>query len=174
MKRSLSIAIVLYFFDNSKNGAVTSTIRLSNLLRKIGHTVYYITTGQPGKDKIIFPEWKIPFAQKAIQRMKVPLAKPEKALLKEALAKTDIIHVHFPFWLGMSAIKYAKELSKPVVSTFHIQAEHLTKNIHVNSRILTNLIYKFFLDKIYNPSDAVVSPSQFAVAFQEQAAQRKG
>jgi glycosyltransferase involved in cell wall biosynthesis len=50
----------------------------------------------------------------------------------------------------------------PVVSTFHIQAEHIAFNIGLRSQYVLSLIYKIFLQTIYNRSNLVVCPSRFA------------
>jgi glycosyltransferase involved in cell wall biosynthesis len=53
-------------------------------------------------------------------------------------------------------------LKVPVVSTFHVQAEHLLHNEGLYNRALVRWTYRFFLSKTYNRSDNVVCPSPFA------------
>jgi glycosyltransferase involved in cell wall biosynthesis len=50
----------------------------------------------------------------------------------------------------------------PVVSTFHIQAEHLAMNAGIRSTAFIRSCYKIWIKKIYNRSSMVICPSKFA------------
>jgi glycosyltransferase involved in cell wall biosynthesis len=148
---------------DSKNGAAISTKRLARRLEAKGHTIFFLGTSEHPKPAYIhFPKFYVPFAAGIMRKMKVPLARPLRKKLEEAIKNVDLIHVQFPFWLSINAIKIAKELNKPVISTFHVQAEHLMNNINIRSTRIINLVYSFMLKTIYNPSDIVICPSLFA------------
>lgn len=75
----------------------------------------------------------------------------------------DVIHNQFPFLLGIAAIvNLTKKMDKPIVSTYHIQAEQLMYNSGLMHPIFTKLTYKWFMHFIYNKSDVVICPSAFA------------
>ncbi len=60
--KRLKIAMVIDTYDEGKNGAVISTNRFTELLRK-DHDVSVITTGKSGPGKVILPGFYPPFFQ---------------------------------------------------------------------------------------------------------------
>ncbi|MGA2824178.1 MAG: glycosyltransferase [Bacteroidales bacterium] len=153
--------MVIDCYDNSKNGAVISTKRFVELLKK-DHIISVITTGAPAPGKILLPKF-YPFGMKRImKRMHTPLAFPSKKILRKTIKEMDILHVQFPFFLAINSIKIAKRSHIPVVTTFHIQAEHLAMNAGIHSEKFIFYCYKFWIKQIYNKSDLVICPSKFA------------
>jgi glycosyltransferase involved in cell wall biosynthesis len=104
----------------------------------------------------------VPLANDVMRKMRVPFAWPDRRILEEVLSRQDLVHVHFPFWLGIRAIALARRAGIPVVSTFHVQAEHLLHNVGIRSQTLVDWLYRFFLRTVYDRSDLVVCPSAFA------------
>jgi glycosyltransferase involved in cell wall biosynthesis len=158
----LRIAMVIDAWDEANNGAVVSTRRFTDLLRARGHTVEVLATGVPAPGKVPFPTFYIPTPGNIMQKMRLPFGWPERRLLEEALARQDVVHVQFPFYLGIRAISVARARGIPVVSTFHVQAEHLLHNVGIRNRRMVDWVYRFFLRTAYNRSDHVVCPSAFA------------
>jgi glycosyltransferase involved in cell wall biosynthesis len=159
--RRLKIAMVIDTYDDSKNGAVISTKRFVSLLKR-QHDVTIITTGHPAPGKFLLPEF-YPFGfRRVMKRMHVPLAFPRPLKVRRILREHDIIHVQFPFLLGVNAVNIGRKRGIPVVTTFHIQAEHLAMNAGIQSEQFIRYIYKFWLKNIYNKSDMVICPSKFA------------
>lgn len=159
--QKLKIAMVIDVYD-TKAGGVVSTKRFVEELRKKGHKVTVISTGWPDKDKVLLKEFYLPVVKKIMKKMKMVFALPNEDKIKFVLKDVDVVHVQFPFYLGVKTITYAKEFNLPVVSTFHVQAENITKNLKINSKKIIKYIYSFFVGKIYNRSDIVVCPSNFA------------
>jgi len=161
MDRPLHIVMIIDAYDNSKNGAVISTQRFTEFLRK-DHKVTVVTTGTPGPGKVILPKFYAPFVEGIMRKMKTPLAVPFNNLLKSAIQGCDIVHVQFPFYLGVRAIHFARKFRIPVVSTFHIQAEHLAMNAGIKSHHFIDQTYHYWMHNIYNLSTMVICPSEFA------------
>lgn len=153
--------MVIDTYDDSKNGAVISTKRFVKLLRA-DHDVSVITTGERDEGKVILPSFYPPGFRKVMKSMRTPLAIPSPWILRRAIRDRDVIHIQFPFFLGINAINIARKLHVPVVSTFHIQAEHLAMNAGIHSRNFITYCYKFWIKYIYNRSDMVICPSSFA------------
>ncbi len=65
--------------------------------------------------------------------MNVPLAVPSYRKLRKAIREMDIVHIQFPFFLGIRSVRIATKMKIPVISTFHIQAEHLAMNAGISS-----------------------------------------
>ncbi len=160
--RPLRIAMVSDSWDEQNNGGVVSTRRLTELFRARGHVVEVLATGEPAPGKVRLETFYFPTPGRIMQKMRFPFAKPDRRILEEALARQDLVHVMFPFLLGIRAITVARELRVPVVSTFHVQAEHLLHNVNVRNRAAVSLLYAFFLRTTYNRSNHVVCPSAFA------------
>ncbi|MGM0597995.1 MAG: glycosyltransferase [Myxococcota bacterium] len=160
--KKLKIAMVIDAYDDVRNGCVISTMRFSRLLRQKGHEVIVISTGKPGNHKIVVPEFYPPLFKGIIQRYQMTLGKPDKKIITQALQDVDIVHLHMPFWLESKAATIANKLGIPVVSTFHVQAEHLLHAFNIRSRLAVKLLYKLFLKQIYNKSELIICPSKFA------------
>jgi 1,2-diacylglycerol 3-alpha-glucosyltransferase len=160
----MKIAMILDTYDDARNGAVISTQRFTQLLRSNGNRVFIISTGKEAEDKILLKEFYPPisFVRQVMKRMKFIFAWPDKKILSKAIAEVDVVHNHFPFYLGYTSIKIAKKLNKPVVSTFHVQAEQIANNIGIYNKFVIKIIYKIFIRLIYSKSDVVLCPSDFA------------
>jgi 1,2-diacylglycerol 3-alpha-glucosyltransferase len=156
--------MVIDAWDDQNNGAVVSTRRFTELLRARGHTVEVLATGEAAPGKVPLKTFFIPTPGNIMQKMRLPFAWPEPRLLEETLARQDVVHVQFPFYLGIKAITAARKANVPVVSTFHVQAEHLLHNVGIYNQLMVGWTYRFFLRKTYNRSDCVVCPSAFAEA----------
>jgi 1,2-diacylglycerol 3-alpha-glucosyltransferase len=160
-RKQLKIAMVIDSYDGGKNGAAISTHRFVELLRK-EHEVFIISTGDPAPGKVVMPSFYAPMARKVMKQMNVPMAVPSYRRLRKALKEMDIVHIQFPFLLGIRSVSIANKLKIPVISTFHIQAEHLAMNAGINSGAFIRLVYKIWMKRIYNPSSMVICPSEFA------------
>ncbi len=160
-KKKLRIAMVIDTYD-WYSGGVFSTKRFVDALRAQGHKVILITTGKKEKDKLVLQRFYPLFGKSLMKKMRFCFAKPEENKIKSVLQNVDIVHVQLPFYLGIKTISIARELSLPVVTSFHVQAENITKILGINFQRIINLIYKFFVNKFYNKSDLVICPSSFA------------
>jgi glycosyltransferase involved in cell wall biosynthesis len=156
--------MVIDAWDDANNGAVVSTRRFTELLRARGHTVEVLATGVPAPGKIPLKSFVIPTPGNIMEKMRLPFAWPDRRILQEALGRQDVVHNQFPFWLGIRAIGVAHAAGVPVVSTFHVQAEHLLHNVGIRSQTAVDWVYRFFLRTTYDRSDAVLCPSAFAEA----------
>jgi 1,2-diacylglycerol 3-alpha-glucosyltransferase len=160
-RKQLKIAMVIDSYDEGKNGASISTRRFVEMLRK-EHEVFIISTGEPAPGKVVMPRFYAPMWRKVMKQMNVPMAVPSYSKLRNAIGEMDIVHVQFPFLLGIRSVRIARKLKIPVISTFHIQAEHLAMNAGINSGAFIRYCYKIWMKRIYNPSSMVICPSKFA------------
>jgi glycosyltransferase involved in cell wall biosynthesis len=154
--------MVIDAWDDANNGGVVSTRRFTELLRAKGHTVEILATGNPAPGKFPLKSWVIPTPGNIMQRMRLPFAWPDPKILGEVIPRQDVVHNHFPFWLGIKSIGVAQRAGVPVVSTFHVQAEHLLHNVGIRGQWAVNQVYRFFLATDYQRSDAVLCPSAFS------------
>lgn len=150
--------------DRAINGGAISTRRITKLLRERGHDVYIFATGGDKNDPYFVPmkPFYVTGAKRIMKKLKMPLAKPIDRLMRPVFKELDIVHYMFPFWLGYKSLKLAKEFNKPTVSTFHVQIEHLFKNIKFETDFLTRKGYNLLVKKLYNHTDFIFCPSKFA------------
>lgn len=162
-RNKLKIGITIDVFD-AINGGVISTRRIVDLLRARGHEVYVFASGEDLNDPYFVPmkAFYVPLAKGIMKKLKMPLAQPIDKLMRPIFKELDIIHYMFPFWLGYKSLQLAKEFNKPVVSTFHVQVEHIFKNIKLESEYLISKGYKLLVNLLYNNSDFIFCPSKFA------------
>ena len=160
--RPLRIAMVLDSWDELNNGAVVSSHRFVGLLRKRGHEVTVVAAGRPEPGKVALRHLRVPFFDGLMRRMRFRFAWPDRRVLEETLSRQDVVHVQFPFYLGVRAVTLARRAGVPVVSSFHVQAEHLLHNVGIRNRAAVAWVYRLFLRTVYDRSDHVVCPSAFA------------
>ncbi len=132
------------------------------MLRDRGHQVTIVSTGEQVPNKVVLKDFSVPFFNNLLKDLKFSFALPNEKLMKETFQECDVVHVQFPFWCSMRAITIAKKLGKSVVATFHIQAENLFYNVGLRNEFWQSQGYRFFLMSIYNRSDWIIFPSEFA------------
>ena len=159
------IAVVIDPWDYPFNGTVVSTRRFVQALEDSFEFRLLSTpdTARASDPRMVkFSKVSIPGFNSVINAMKVPLARPNKIRLRQALQDCSVLHVQFPFFLGFSAIREAKKLGLPIICSFHVQPENLLLNIGLRSTLLTRALYKMFIHFFYNQADLVIAPSEFA------------
>ncbi|HIG42567.1 MAG: glycosyltransferase [bacterium] len=162
---SRSIAIVIDPWDYPFNGAVVSTRRFVKVLENQFSFKLLATPAdneKPDRRMVQFGRVSIPGFNHILDEMKVPLARPDRKLLRQALQGCELLHVQFPFFLGFVAISEARKLGLPVICSFHVQPENLLLNVGIRSRWISKILYKFFIAAFYNRADMVIAPSEFA------------
>ncbi len=157
----LKIAFVIDSYDGIKTGGVFSAQRFINALSK-DHDITIVTTGKEDPTRLVLKGFYPPFAKGIMQKMGFVFAWPDTKKLTELFLKMDIVHVQFPWLLGIKSVKIAKKLGVPVVTGFHMQPENILLNIKMRSQFLSEQIYKFFVNSFFNKSDGVICPSDFA------------
>lgn len=159
------IAVVVDSWDFPFNGTVVSSRRFVEALSDdFDLTILGTAAGveQPDERMVQFKPLRFPGLSGIFDRMKVPLAIPDKSLLRSTLSKSDLLHIQFPFFLGWSALGVAKGLGLPVICSFHVQPENMLFNLGIRSSFLAKILYKFLIAAFYNRVDLVIAPSEFA------------
>jgi glycosyltransferase involved in cell wall biosynthesis len=160
--KRLKIAFVIDSYDGIKTGGVFSAQRFINAL-SIDHDITLVTTGKEDPSRVIMKSFYPPFFKGLMQKMGFVFAWPDTKKLTELFSQVDIVHVQFPWLLGLRAIKIAKKMGVPVVTGFHMQPENILLNIKLRSQFLSEQIYRFFINSFFNKSDGVICPSDFAL-----------
>ena len=153
--------MVLDSWDNAANGAVVSTRRFTERLRADGHVVTIVANAAAEPGVVSLPSFEVPIFGGIMRRMKFQFARPDRAILARVLATHDLVHIQFPFWLGVRTMRMARDAGVPAVATFHVQGEHILYNIGIRSDALVAQVYRLFLRTVYDHADRVICPSEF-------------
>src|SRR5512142_1532424 len=128
MRSRLRIAWVLDVYDGVKTGGVLSARRFVEALRA-RHEVTVVATGPPGEGRVSLPAFAPPPFGRVMREMGFVFAWPDARVLREVLGQVDVVHLQFPFWLGMRTARLARRLGVPLVAGFHVQPENMFRNV---------------------------------------------
>ncbi len=160
--RRLHIAFVADTFDSTIAGGVRSARRFVEALRE-RHEVTVVAAGVAGDGVVALPAFYLPVVGGLMRRNGFVFAWPRRTVLEALFRRVDVVHVQFPFWLGLRAAAIARAMDAPLVSAFHVQPENILYNVGLSSPRAAAWIYRLFLRRLYDRSDAVVCPSAFAL-----------
>ena len=156
----------IFFVTNNYtpySGGVTQSITaMTNALRTQGHEVFVITLNFLGEnhtdpDYVIRIACPIKFVYKN-NHMAIPW-RPTHTI--EELIKQhnpDIIHVHHPFLLGVSALRAARTSNIPCIFTYHTLYEQYAHYVPL-PRMYLQPIIRSAVRKFCNKVDAIIAPS---------------
>ncbi len=158
----MKILFVIDQYKSHNNGISISTVRFADSLRKVGHEVRIVTTGEPDENLYIVPERHVLIATWYAHAQDQLFAKPKLDVLQEAISWCDVVHFLMPWKLSQTGVKIAKKLHKPYTAAFHVQAENVTYNIGIGkSKFAINFIYWMFRNMFYKNVKHIHCPSQF-------------
>lgn len=159
----MKILIVIDQYDGANNGTTISARRFVENLRKLGHEVKVISTGENDENKYtVKPIKLLPVANWIVTSQGMTFAKADKKKLEEAINWADIIHFYMPFFLSIKGMKMAKEMKKPITAAFHVQPENITYTIGLGKKERINdRIYTVFRDTFFNEFNHIHCPSEF-------------
>lgn len=157
----LRIVWALDVSEGMKGGGVISAQRFVEALRR-RHDITLLTTGAPGPGRVTLPAFQPPPIGRVMREMGFTFARPHGPTIEATLREADIVHVWFPFWLGVRTASIARRLGKPVVAAFHVQPENMFHNVGLRLDALNEWTYRLFLRTLYDTADAVICPSPFA------------
>jgi glycosyltransferase involved in cell wall biosynthesis len=154
------------------NGTAVFVDKLSRMLKTKGDRTSIWTTGASFTRKKSFSDGRL-----IVREASVPLFFNQnsqvsifpyffcKRILRDV--RPDIVHIHTPGIMGITALFWAKVYDVPVVFTNHIMAESVTYNLKVMKlmRPIFNHAIWGGLAKLYSFADLTISPSASAQSF---------
>ena len=168
------ITLVIDTFNVDNNGTTVSAMRFATSLIARGHTVRVVACGAPGDElgpdckgpeMYWVPELVVPIASHLAHRQSTVFAKPDKAVLREAITGADVVHIYQPWPLGRAAERIARKLGVPAIAAFHIQPENITYNIGLGwFRPAAHLVYVLLRLTFYRRFADIHCPSTFIAA----------
>jgi glycosyltransferase involved in cell wall biosynthesis len=159
--RRLRIAFAADLVGGVKTGGVVSAARFVEALRR-EHEVTVLATGPGADGPGRLPPFHVPPFRRVMREMGFTFAWPRRDTLEAVIGRADVLHVQFPFWLGVRATAVARRLGTPVVAASHVQPENLLLNVGLRAPPLADWTWRLFMRTVYARADAVVCPSEFA------------
>ncbi len=156
----MKILLVLDQFDGANNGNTITARRLFSILKKHGHDVRILASGESRDDKWGLPVVKVPIFDGLIRKQGFVFAKPVKEIVEEAVKWADFVHIVMPFMVSKMATKMAIKYNKPMTSAFHVQPENIWFSVHLgNFKPLISLTYFVGRKYIYKYHKFIHCPS---------------
>ncbi len=160
--RRLHIAYAVDLFEGVKTGGVISAQRFVRALRE-RHDVTVLAGGPSREGLVGLPQFTIPPFGRVMRQMGFVFAWPTRAAIEPVLRRADVLHVQFPFWLGIRAAALARRLGTPVVAASHLQPENMFHNVGLRSAWLNDRTWRFFISALYGKADHLVVPTAFGL-----------
>lgn len=156
------IAYIVDAYQNEKSGGVITANRFIQQLKPT-YDLHILSTCKPhDADAEQVAGFYPPFFKKIMKKNGVTFGFPSSSKIKAICRRADLVYIHFPFLMGLKAIKIAKAMNKPVVVGFHVQPENMLMNMGIRGQKAIDFLYRTFIKKFYNLADYVICPSQFA------------
>ena len=149
-------------FSTHNNGTTISAQRLVAELRKKGHEVRVITTGEPGEGLYICPHYQHGLVSTLASWQGVNIGKAVDSVILEALNGADVVHCYMPFVLSKRVVKLAKQCGVACTAAFHCQPEDITYNLGMSScGFMADFFYWALREFFYKNVNYIHCPSQF-------------
>lgn len=155
----MRIAFVSDTYEDGISGGAVTGVRFVEALRR-HHDVTVVSTGAPAPGKVCIPGFQLPL--RAMIENRITFGWPVRATLQGVFANVDLVHLQFPFYLGFVTVKLARRMGLPLVTAFHVQPENFVYNLGFRSPRLVAWMHHWWIRNVFQPSNAVVVPSQFA------------
>lgn len=161
----MRILLVIDQFDSDNNGTTISARRFAETLKRHGHEIRVVTTGDATTediDKYNVREFRVPIFDGLIKSQGMCFARPNRTTLEEAISWADVVHFLMPFALSIEGEKIASRLGISHTAAFHVQPENITSSIGLGrAKGINTAIYQGFKKVFYNKFTHIHCPSRF-------------
>lgn len=105
--------------------------------------------------------FQIPLFEPILSSNGFRFAEIDEAVIKEAVAWADVVHIMEGFPLEAAVVKAADEMCRPCVGTYHTFSENITANLGLpEGGLLNRLINLWWKTVVYDHCKSVQCPSQ--------------
>ena len=159
---------VLFVVNNyyaSGNGLSASARRTVKYLKEAGVDVRVISgrnheAPEPQPDYIL-DDYKVPIFDKLIQAHGYKFADVDRAVMKEALAWADVVHLEEPFIIEWFIANMAHDAGIPVTGTYHLHPENIFFSLGMGNWKLPNqIMMNLWKNLCFNEWKYVQCPTQ--------------
>lgn len=144
------------------SGVAISVDNFRKELLRLGHQVFVFAPGHDGR--YIDPEqvFRFPSVELGKNSFHYRVALPFTPTIDRIVKKIDfdVIHSQHPFWIGHTAMWYARRLKKPLVFTYHTMYEEYSHYVPVVPQSFMKWYLKKTSLEYAVKSDLIISPSQ--------------
>lgn len=156
----MRIVLVVDYFGDTTNGTTVTTRLLHDSLIKYGHDVRILCGKGNGWNNVYETGYlKIPILYYYCRKNGFLMAKTNKKVIKEALDGADLVHFLADFPMDRAAKKYCDKHHIKTSSAFHIQPENATAQLHLNIKIINDLVYILYRHIFYRKFSDIHCPS---------------
>lgn len=159
------LTVICDVLGKENNGTTIAAMNLIRSMRAKGHTVRVVCPDEDRrgeKDLFIVPRLSLGPLDGYLAKNGVSLARPDEAVLREALSGADAVHLITPFRLSRKAVRLARNMGLPITAGFHCQAENFTSHIFLmNARAVNSLFYRVVYKTFYRYVDRIHYPTEF-------------
>lgn len=160
----MKITVVCDVLGEENNGTTIAAMNLIRYLSSRGHEVRVLCADADKRGRAgcyVVPNRSFGPLDVYLASNGVTLAKPDREIVREAIAGADIVHVMLPFSLGLCAAKEARAAGIPLSAGCHLLAENFSTHIFMKkSRLVNHLAYLHF-SRLYKKCDAVHYVTQY-------------
>ena len=161
---------ILYVVNNyyaAGNGLSASARRTVAGLREAGADVRVLSAKNSDPDgpqpDYVLPDFKVPVFNGLINRQGYSFAATDIAVMEEAVAWTDIVHLEEPFIIQYEICRIAEKAGVPCVGTYHMHPENLFSSIgRRKDPIINGATLRLWRDYIFNKCIIIQCPSENA------------
>ena len=158
----MKILLVNDQFFAANNGMTISSRRFAHALEELGHEVRVVSTGEEGDTPYRMEPFHLPVFDGIITSQGMTFARPDDAILRDAVSWADVVHLQTPFPLERHALNIAREMGKPFTAAFHVQPENVSSSAHLKDvKFVNDDLYAAFYRYFYRYCDLVHCPSAF-------------
>ena len=165
----MKILFVIDEYDDTLNVTTMAARKLADELKRRGHTVSFLSTGEDTPNKVVLETRKSPaLVKKYLKTNHITLAKPDIRSMRRAIRGQDIVHFFYPFKLSEEGLNLANELGVSTTCSFVVQPENVTQNLGFgNSKLVNSAIYSRFA-KFYNKFNHICCLSEHTKSLLEE------
>ena len=164
----MKIALFVETYVTNINGVVTHVKILKEGLESLGHTVLLVTA-DPSANRHYINNNILHCPAKAFKRfynygLANPISRKRIQLIKQF--NPDIIHIHTEFGMGLTGIKSAKKLNKPLVYTLHTMYDEYLYYIAPKPllKLVKNISHRY-AKYIASHAQALTGPSKKCIEY---------
>jgi 1,2-diacylglycerol 3-alpha-glucosyltransferase len=160
-QKKINIGLFIDVFYPMVDGVVVVVDQYAKLLSEIANVYVFAPKSRDKtyQDQKVYPIYRS-------KQIKIPFTDYDLSLpfidikFKNALkhAKLDIVHIHSPFTLGQTGIKYAKKHNIPVIASLHSQYQ-MDFMERTKSKVLADLAIKEIMH-VFNQCDELWAVNQ--------------
>lgn len=126
----MKILLVINSYYAVGNGMAASCRRTAKYLQQSGHEVRVLSgpnlLAEEPQPEFPLKRFIFPIFQPMIDSLGYQYASSDKKMIRKAVEWADVVHLVEPFVLQYKTIRIAKELGKPLTSTYHLHPENIT------------------------------------------------